>query len=162
MDVGCCPGIDAAYISSKGFNVTGIDLSRTMPRLAKQNAPKARFKVADMRKLQFNQESFDGIFVAYSLIHIQKKDALHTLTKLCKICKTKAALYVAVRQGRSKEFFIKEPLQPSEKMFLNIFLKYGILSLIKKSGFKIARIYERKANNKNEVNFNKFFVLAKK
>ncbi len=41
LDLGCGPGLDAAYFIHQGFEVTGIDLSEEMLSLARKNAPEA-------------------------------------------------------------------------------------------------------------------------
>jgi ubiquinone/menaquinone biosynthesis C-methylase UbiE len=162
LDVGCGCGTDANYISSKGFTVVGIDLSRGMIRLAKENFPKIRFEVKDMRKLAFRPNSFEGILVAYSLIHIPKKDVLSTLKLLYSFLKKKGIIYVALLSGKSQELFISEPLKPNLETFLNVFSEDETIRLLRKSGFSIIQKYKRKSKNKEEFDFAKSFVLARK
>jgi SAM-dependent methyltransferase len=49
VDLGCGSGILAAEISRAGRPVLGIDLSRSMIRLARARAPRARFRVGSFR-----------------------------------------------------------------------------------------------------------------
>lgn len=162
LDVGCGLGIDAGYMTSKGFKVIGIDLSKEMIKLAKQKFPKIDFRITDMRQLMFEPNSFDGIFVAYSLIHIPKKDVPATLKRLYKFLKPNSTVYFAVHEGKSQEIFMTEPLKPDERIFLNIFSSKEIKELIKKTGFSIIYEYQRKPKKKEEFNFTKLFILAKK
>src|SRR5262252_2705413 len=45
VEVGCGSGISAQHFAASGYRVTGIDRSAAMIRLARQRAPRARFRV---------------------------------------------------------------------------------------------------------------------
>lgn len=61
LEVGCGTGQWSRYFSDKGFDVTGIDISSEMIRIARQkHIPNSRFEIADGRNLPFEDESFDG------------------------------------------------------------------------------------------------------
>ncbi len=55
LDLGCGSGRHANEMSSRGYSVTGLDLSPTLLELAKQKSTDAsnRFVMADMRRLPF-------------------------------------------------------------------------------------------------------------
>ena len=74
LDMGCAQGRDAEKLVEKGYNVTGIDLSENFIELARQRVPKAEFKLMDMRKLEFNDKKFDGVWASASFVHIPKQD----------------------------------------------------------------------------------------
>jgi ubiquinone/menaquinone biosynthesis C-methylase UbiE len=75
LDVGCGAGVPVAqFLVKADFNVTGVDFSSSMIELAQVNVPKATFIEMDMRQLEFDDGSFDGITAFYSLFHIQKED----------------------------------------------------------------------------------------
>jgi len=162
LDVGCGIGVDTNYIQSNGFKVIGVDLSKNMLKLAKRKFPEIDFRIEDMRKLQFESNSFDGIFVAYSLIHISKKEVFNVVKQLYHFLKSDGIIYFAVQEGKSEELFIKEPLNPEEDLFLNIFSYNELKDIIERVGFIIIKKYTRKSMKKEELDFNKLFILAKK
>src|ERR1700694_1055011 len=49
LDVGCGPGHIARYLSDRGANAAGLDLSPAMVELARKLNPGPRFRVGDMR-----------------------------------------------------------------------------------------------------------------
>lgn len=57
LDLGCGTGIKSIYLAKRGFKVTGIDISKTAIKYAKENAKKAKAKVnfitADATDLSF-------------------------------------------------------------------------------------------------------------
>jgi len=60
LEVGCGTGHWSEYFSSRGFQVTGVDVSREMIEAARgRNIANARFQVANGENLQFDDESFD-------------------------------------------------------------------------------------------------------
>jgi ubiquinone/menaquinone biosynthesis C-methylase UbiE len=73
LDVGCGAGIPTAkFLIKKGLKVTGIDISETMLNMAQQNVPEGNFINMDMRNLEFDDNSFDGIISVYTLFHVPK------------------------------------------------------------------------------------------
>jgi SAM-dependent methyltransferase len=52
VDLGCGSGIWARQLTRAGFQVFGVDISPDMIRLAKKNAPRARFAVASLLDLE--------------------------------------------------------------------------------------------------------------
>jgi len=74
LDVGCGEGFYAIYLASKGFDVTGIDISENAIRTAKENALKQgvniRFISMDVADLYKINNKFDFIFEWAILHHI--------------------------------------------------------------------------------------------
>ena len=60
LDIACGPGHDTDYLTRKGFNCLGIDLSEKMIKIAKQNF-KGKFKIMNFFNLSFKVNSFDGL-----------------------------------------------------------------------------------------------------
>lgn len=160
LDVGCGPGVDAAYMQRKGFEITAIDFSDEMIKIAKKH-PHIDFRVADMRKLRLRRV-FDGITLAYSITYIPKRHVASTLKRMAKLLKKDGTLYIALQEGNMQELFLPEPLDPTEKMFLNIISEKEIKRLLHEAGFSILKTYKRRAKNSAEFSFNKYFVIAKK
>ncbi|OGI12482.1 hypothetical protein A3K64_04185 [Candidatus Micrarchaeota archaeon RBG_16_36_9] len=162
LDAGCGPGVDSGYMKARGFEVLGVDLSEEMLKIAKQKFPKIHFELADLRALKLKPNSFDGILASCSLIHIPKKDIIPTLQNFNKFLKRDGKIYIALQAGKSGEIFINEPFKPDEKLFLNIISIDEIKDLLFKTGFSIVKKYERKPKSKEELNFTKLFIIAKK
>jgi ubiquinone/menaquinone biosynthesis C-methylase UbiE len=74
LDVGCGAGVPVArFLVESGFQVVGIDFSEEMLRLARKNVPRATFVEEDMTKLDFADNSFDGLTAFYSIIHVPRE-----------------------------------------------------------------------------------------
>ena len=162
LDVGCGVGVDSGFVKSQGFEVIGLDLSKEMLNLARQKFPQIDFREQDIRKLGFPPESFDGIIASCSLIHIPKKDVPSLIESFRQILKKNGAIYIALQGGNSEEIFIDEPFKPDEKLFVNIISFEEIKNLLVKNGFSIVKKYEREPKSKEELNYTKLYVIAKK
>jgi SAM-dependent methyltransferase len=61
LDVGCATGYYSAILSSLGYEVTGIDISETGIRKARERYPDIRFEVQDATALPYSAGSFDFV-----------------------------------------------------------------------------------------------------
>src|SRR5687767_5388759 len=61
LDAGCGAGVPIAQMLSERFKVTGLHFSEAQIELAKKNVPAATFICADMTKMDFPENTFDGI-----------------------------------------------------------------------------------------------------
>lgn len=162
LDLGCGPGLESAWLASKGHSVIGIDYSREMIRLAKKRTKNATFRWGDMRKAGFPPGKFDAIVMSYSLIHIPKLHVASLLRKVHSWLKKKGLVYVAIQAGRSQEVFLSEPFKPDEKIFLNILSQHELLNVLNQTRFALVKQFKRKAVCKEELGYTKFVVFAKK
>ena len=67
LDAGCGPGLDAAFLAAKGFDVTACD--RRRPPSAAWAAP-VRYVLADLCALPFRPSSFDAVVASLSLHYL--------------------------------------------------------------------------------------------
>ncbi len=76
MDVGCGTGTHAKLLASKGYEVTGVDISRSMLAIAREKAPRVKFVRQDMRHLRLSRK-FDAITCMYgSISYCEDNDEL--------------------------------------------------------------------------------------
>jgi len=74
LDVGCGTGVPVAkFLVEAGFEVVGIDFSEKMLKLARKNVPQATFVRKNMTKMDFGDNSFDGLTAFYSIIHVPRE-----------------------------------------------------------------------------------------
>lgn len=74
LDAGCGAGVPISQILSEHFQVTGVDFSEAQVELARKNVPAAEFLCEDMTKMDFPDETFDGITSYYAIIHIPREE----------------------------------------------------------------------------------------
>ncbi|TAL49161.1 class I SAM-dependent methyltransferase [Patescibacteria group bacterium] len=111
LDVGCGWGEKSKYMVKKGFDITGIDFSEEMIKLAKEQAPAGKFFVKDIRQPLELETLFDGVFAQAVLLHIPKNEIVGVLKNITAPLKSKGYFYAAVkemRQGGKDEEIVKE------------------------------------------------------
>lgn len=79
LDLCCGSGQLACALNERGFAVTGLDVSEQMIRIARGNAPGARFAVEDARSFQFQGIYDSAISVFDSLNQIMALEDLTTV-----------------------------------------------------------------------------------
>jgi ubiquinone/menaquinone biosynthesis C-methylase UbiE len=69
IDVGCGAGRMTSYLGRAGLNVSGVDLSPEMVRVAQRLQPELLFEVGELTDLPVADAAADGILAWYSIIH---------------------------------------------------------------------------------------------
>ena len=172
LDVGTAIGDYPKYLTekcSKDFIVTGIDSSKNMIKVAKQNAPKANFKVMDMRSLDFSDNSFNAIICLATLIHVDDDTAVKILEKFDSMLKDNGLIIINVMEHTSgnKEIYEKEPFNPKYNTYFNRYTKTFFIDWFKEKDYEIIDIIDNPIFNSEKVkepsvDTNQFSIIVKK
>lgn len=114
LDLGCGSGDHSLYFKKQGLDVTAIDLSEEMIKLCKEKGLNAFVK--DFENLDFEENSFDGIWAVTSLLHIPKSKLKSVIKKLNRILKDEGVLYVCVKEGEG-ENLIEDEFENTSRFF---------------------------------------------
>ncbi len=98
-DVGCGAGRVSAYLSERGLDVRGFDLSPGMIEVARRTHPQVRFEVAAVQALPADDASFDGLLAWYSLIHTPPSELDAALDELARVLRPGGLLLTAFQAG---------------------------------------------------------------
>jgi ubiquinone/menaquinone biosynthesis C-methylase UbiE len=74
LDLGCGAGVPSTKQLSERFEVVGVDISDEQLRLARANVSAATFVRGDLSRLEFEDETFDGITAFYSISHVPREE----------------------------------------------------------------------------------------
>ncbi len=107
LDVGCGAGRDVGHFTRAGMLAQGADVSIGLLREAQRRAP-APYTQADMRALPYAANSFDGIWMSASLLHIPKTQGLKVLQEAGRLLVPGGVLYVSVKQGAGEVWETRE------------------------------------------------------
>lgn len=151
LDLGCGPGHHSRIFSENGFKVTGIDLSKEMINIAKNEVQEVEFHVMDILKLKFKKSCFNGVWASASLLHIQKKLLPKALDKINKVLSSKGIFYLSLKQGEGEELLKDERYGGVDK-FYSYFTSTDIEQFLKQAGFKIINISSREKRNIYDTN----------
>lgn len=99
LDAGCGPGRMARYLTDRGCVAEGIDLSPEMIRMAATIHPDIPVRVATLDELPFGDETFDGAFYWYSLIHTPDEGLTAVLVEALRVLRPEGLILVAFQTG---------------------------------------------------------------
>jgi ubiquinone/menaquinone biosynthesis C-methylase UbiE len=104
LDLGCGGGEPVtAYFARKGFDVTGVDISGEMIRLAREQIPEGKFIQADMSECRFDNASFDLIVSTFAIIHVPQKEQDQLLGKIRVWLKPSGIAYLVLGATNQEE-----------------------------------------------------------
>jgi ubiquinone/menaquinone biosynthesis C-methylase UbiE len=161
LDLGCGSGRDAKVFSEKGYKVIGIDLSEKLLEIAKKEAPRARFQYMDMRRLEFSNETFSGIWSVASVLHLPKLDVLQCLSECNRVLKSNGAIYIGVKLGIGEEFKPDTRYAEDAFKFYSYFQEGEMENLLQRAKFEILDSTS-KETFKEYLQHKEIRVLAKK
>ena len=136
LDVGCGPGHVAGYLSERGLDATGVDLSPAMIKIARRLNPEIRFEVADMRNLPAADNTVGGVVALYSVIHIPREDVPAVLLEFRRVLILSGRLLVAVHGG-SGTITTQEFMGKQAHFEATLFEKDELVDLITAAGFEV-------------------------
>ena len=134
LDAGSGVGIPVSqFLVKKGFRVTGVDISKKMIDLAKENVSEAVFHQRNILELDFPNDSFDGIICVYTLWHIPRANHSSIIGNFHRMLKDNGILVLNTGTYESEgmsEFF-------GEPMLWSTNNPKKTLAFVKEMGFDI-------------------------
>lgn len=97
LDLGCGAGRDSRHFLRQGYQVTAVDGSQKMCRMAADyiGQPVKQILFEDLGYIG----EFDGIWACASLLHVAKNDMAHVIDKVYRALKPGGILYVSYKYG---------------------------------------------------------------
>jgi len=74
LELGCGAGVESTRLLAERGQLTGVDISEAQLELARERVPSATFIRADLTKLEFAADSFDGVVALYVLFHVPRAE----------------------------------------------------------------------------------------
>ena len=94
-DVGCGPGHVTRYLSDRGVEVMGLDLSPAMVEEARRRNPDLEFRVGTMTDLEEQDGGWAAAVVLYSIIHLSPRDRESALREFARVIQPGGALLIS-------------------------------------------------------------------
>ncbi len=135
LDLGCGAGRDSVWFQGNHYRYVGIDLSRGMIGEGKQKFPNRVFAQMNIKALGFKSETFNGIWAASCLFHIERAGIGAALDELRRVTKPGGWMFITMRKGEGESLLKIRDLEP------RLFVYYSqdeFASLLESSGFRVA------------------------
>ena len=120
LDAGCGSGRDSLAFKEMGYQVTAIDASEELCKLA------AEYIGQEVRHIRFEEldyeNTFDGIWACASLLHVPSVELPQVIEKLAKALKKDGVMYASFKYGefegeRSGRYFYDLTEEKAEELF---------------------------------------------
>lgn len=133
LDLGCGSGRDTLAMYELGYDVTPLDGSEEMCKLAEIHTGLDVLQM-DFEDIQFD-DAFDGIWACGSLLHVPKDDMPAMLDRLNEALCENGVLYISVKKGSFEGI-------RGERYFCD-YMPDELRSMVEKTGlFKILEVWE--------------------
>jgi len=160
-DAGCGPsGHIGRYLSDKGIQVIGVDISDKCVEIARQCNPQMRFECEDIGNMSFEDGSLDGIISYYSIIDTPKRYVHRIFNEFRRVLKPDGFLLVAVKAGTT-EGYIHDLLGIKTEIFFALFTEEEIINYFTQAGFILEFIEQRNPYD-FEISNERIFAIGKK
>jgi len=161
LDIGCGPGNVAKQLCGlKKLEITGIDLSWEMLKIAKANVPDGSFYLQDSRSANFLSDYFDAMVLSFSIVHLDNDEMNTVLTNSVKWLRSGGYLYLSFMEGKEPGFektsFSQQPL------YFNYFQGTKIEQILKENGIDCFRNIRQDYLEADGSNTTDVFLFGKK
>lgn len=134
LDAGCAFGRDSIEFQAAGLVPTGIDLSDELLKKATVAHPDIMFQKMDVRRLDFPDESFDGIWCHATLLHLNDDDINKALHEFHRVLKSRGVLFVSFKKGVGSEEIV-ESFSSDAARYFNFKTNEVVKSVLQVGGF---------------------------
>lgn len=135
LDAGCGPGRDLARFAAAGHVPRGLELNPTFVEMANQVAPTAH---ADLRSVGslYPPDTFDGIWAAASLVHLDRDDTEQVLAHLAVLLRPGGKLFTSVRSTGDTGWLD----EPDGTRFYTVWTSDEIATAVTRAGLTIEQV----------------------
>jgi len=154
------PGISPRYLSDKGLDILGVDISEKCIEIARRENPEMRFQIMDMARLNIADESIDGIVSFYSIIHTPKRFMRVLFCEFNRVLKKGGKILVVVKKGE-EEGYVDELEGFKTSLYFAHFTEEEVKSFLEANGFSVIFLETRQPYDL-EIPVQRIYAIAKK
>ena len=158
-DMGCGPGHVARYLSERGVQVLGVDLSPAMLERARRLNPGIDFQQGDMTALGVADAVWAGIAAFYSIVHLAPEEVLSALRELRRALRPGGLLLLAFHVG-SGVIHLDEWWGHAVSVDFRFFSADQIAEYLTTAGFEVQDVQLREPYPEVEYPSRRAYILA--
>lgn len=159
-DLGCGPGHVAQYLSERGVNAFGVDLSPEMVRVARRLCPTLKFDVGDMTSLKLDDASIDGIVSFYSIVHLRSGELAQAFAEWRRVIKSGGLILLAFHIG-SESRHVEDMWGSAVSLDFQFHETDNVVRALNAAGLDVREIAEREPYKDHEYPSRRCYVLAR-
>jgi ubiquinone/menaquinone biosynthesis C-methylase UbiE len=133
LDAGCGAARDIEFFCKNNIQVEGIDYSEEVIKKCRASFPEVTFYLADFRKMDIPDETYDGIWTCASVVNLLKKDLSPVLLEFLRVLKPGGIIFISVKEGQGERLISDKH---GERIF-SFYLEDELRAAFGKVGIKI-------------------------
>lgn len=161
LDLGCGPGnlSKLLFDADSSYEITGIDLSEEMIRLAKENVPFGTFIVSDLRNIGSLKKS-DAVIASFCIVHLSDEEAGAFLETMCGLINPGGFLYLSFMSGSRSGY--ETTCFSDNDIYFNYFDKHTISGILESCSMTVLEIIEDEYHEQDGQATTDVFIFAQK
>jgi len=140
LEIGCGPGEISNYLFVKGLNITGIDISPEMIKVAKKYNDRMDFQIGNVFNLTFANDSISGIVAPYLIVNFDYIEVKDAFIEIIRVLRNNGTLLVSFHIGRDKTKTYRDFFHKGKPLTFTFYKVDTIKELLKKVGFIITEV----------------------
>lgn len=120
LEAGCAGGHESHYFIKAGAKTVGVDISKSLLKIARRENPASTYVHANFLSLPFADDLFDGVWAHASLVHLETiSDVAQALSEFSRVVKPggHVLIYVKKQMGPEKTEVIADSLTNHDRFF---------------------------------------------
>lgn len=159
LDMGCGAGSATVYLWKRGLVPYGIDISEKMLSIARKQNKEIVWEKADLCDCPFEDRSFKGIIVSYTLNHLNDHMTKKMKAEIDRLLEDNGLLLLMFHVGTGEEVR-SDPLDDSIQVYYHYFSRESLNSLF--YNYEEIDYYSRKSVSAEELENDKAVIVYRK
>ena len=141
LDLACGPAQISSYILNKiNVNITGVDLSNEMLKIARKNIPNGIF--IENSIITFNNDlKYELIIIGFGIPYLNIEQIKECIKNSISMLKINERIYISFMDG-NKQGFEETSFGGNNKFYIYYHQKDKIINILENNGIKIIKIFE--------------------
>ncbi|TBW30030.1 trans-aconitate 2-methyltransferase [Gramella sp. KN1008] len=163
LEIGCGPGNLTTYLITQrpDLKILGIDIAERMIKLARNNNPRAEFRVLDCRKIEGLEDKYDAVVCGFCLPYLTKKEALKLIDDISALLNPGGVIYLSTMEADHNRSGYEGSDSNDEKLYINYHEASYLREALGNNNFEITKVC-RIANSNNQSHINDLVFIASK
>lgn len=164
FEVGCGPGNVTKYLLSKrpDFKIEATDIAPNMIELAKENNPRANFKIMDCREIDIIQDKFDAIMNGFCMPYLSKDGCAKFIKDAAYLLNNDGILYFSAIEDDYSKSNYETSSDGQHTMFVYYHQEDYLIQFLKENNFETIEIIRKHFTKTDKTTSTHIIFIARK
>jgi len=163
LDLGCGPGNNITILQSRdnSYSFTGVDLSKDLLNIAKENHPSSTFLHQNICTLEVEADAeYESILASFCVVHLTHVETKKLIQYISESLVQAGSLYISFMEGSSSGF--ESTSFSEDEIFFNYYQTDDIVKILSDCGLKVREMSTQDYPEQDESLTIDVFIFASK